>query len=102
MLGACPVADDAVLLVSELVTNAITHTRSGAGGTFKVMICHYPSRLFVGVTDEGAATAPGVSPPGGLEPSGRGLYLVAGIATCWGHERSGPRGRTVWFGLDCP
>ena len=29
VLGGCPAADDAVLLTSELVTNAITHTASG-------------------------------------------------------------------------
>ena len=39
VLGGCPAADDAVLLTSELVTNAITHTASGRGG--KVVVTVY-------------------------------------------------------------
>lgn len=102
-VSPCPVADDAVLLVSELATNAILHGgSSGPGGTFKVMVCHLPGRLYIGVTDMGSATAPGVVPDPGLATSGRGLRLLAEIAACWGHERSGRGGRTVWFGLDCP
>jgi serine/threonine-protein kinase RsbW len=102
VLGSCPLTDDAVLLVSELATNAIQHGGSGLGGTFKVTVCHYPARLYVGVTDEGSATAPVLVPAADLAPSGRGLYLVAQIATSWGHERSGRSGRIVWFGMDCP
>jgi anti-sigma regulatory factor (Ser/Thr protein kinase) len=95
--------ETALLLVSELATNAILHGgSSGPGGTFKVMVCHLPGRLYIGVTDMGSATAPGVVPDPGLATSGRGLRLLAEIAACWGHERSGRGGRTVWFGLDCP
>ena len=39
VLGGCPAADDAVLLTSELVTNAVTHTASGTGG--KVVVTVY-------------------------------------------------------------
>ena len=37
-LGSSPVADDAVLLVSELATNALEHTMTGNGGQFEVTI----------------------------------------------------------------
>src|SRR6266568_2885321 len=39
-LGACPAADDAVLLASELVTNALEHSISGQDGTFTVTVFH--------------------------------------------------------------
>ena len=39
VLGPCPVTDEAVLLVSELATNALEHTSTGDGGQFQVTIC---------------------------------------------------------------
>jgi anti-sigma regulatory factor (Ser/Thr protein kinase) len=42
VLGLCPVLDEAVLLVSELATNAIEHTATGNEGSFHVTI--YPRR----------------------------------------------------------
>ena len=35
VLGPCPVSDEAVLLVSELATNALEHTSTGDGGQFQ-------------------------------------------------------------------
>jgi len=43
-LGDCPVADDAVHLLSELSANAIAHSDSGkSGGTFTVRAQHFPN-----------------------------------------------------------
>jgi serine/threonine-protein kinase RsbW len=57
-LGACPVLDEAVLLVSELATNAIEHTPTGNGGTFHVSIHHGETRLLIAVIDGGSEKTP--------------------------------------------
>jgi serine/threonine-protein kinase RsbW len=98
VLGPCPVTDEAVLLVSELATNALEHTSTGDGGQFQVTICHNATSLLIGVSDNGSAKAP---EPGPLDPeseTGRGLGLVELIADRWGYC-GGEHGRTVWFEL---
>jgi anti-sigma regulatory factor (Ser/Thr protein kinase) len=98
ILGLCPVADDAVLLVSELATNALEHTTTGDGGQFEVTIYRDQTSVLVGVTDNGSDKAPAA---GSVDPegeTGRGLGLVELLAHRWGHC-GGEHGRTVWFEL---
>jgi anti-sigma regulatory factor (Ser/Thr protein kinase) len=98
VLGRCPVTDEAVLLVSELATNALEHTSTGDGGQFQVTICRNGMSLLIGVSDNGSAKTP---EPGPLDPgseTGRGLGLVELIADRWGYC-GGEHGRTVWFVL---
>jgi len=99
VLGGCPVSDEAVLLTSELVTNAITHTASGRGG--KVMVAAYrdDTRVRVEVRDDGSAEIPVVRPHDEAGDCGYGLGLVELMAHRWGH-RGGRRGRVVWFMLE--
>ncbi len=52
-LGACPAADDGVLLVSELATNALTHSASGRGGAFTVTVFHRSGDVRIEVADQG-------------------------------------------------
>jgi anti-sigma regulatory factor (Ser/Thr protein kinase) len=97
-VGSCPVLDEAVLLVSELATNALEHTASGLGGSFDVTVLCGQNMLMIAVTDNGSDKIPA---PGGLDPAsetGRGLELVSLIAARWG-QRGGRHGRTVWFEL---
>jgi anti-sigma regulatory factor (Ser/Thr protein kinase) len=49
------VLDEAVLLTSELCTNALQHTASGSGGTFTVTVIREISRARIEVRDNGAA-----------------------------------------------
>ena len=94
--GGSPDADDAVLMASELATNALVHTASGSGGRFAVSVYRDGGLARVEVWDGGSATAP-VARPGNRDgESGAGLGLVEMLARCWGH-RGGPRGRVVWF-----
>ena len=96
MVGRCPVIDEAVLLVSELATNALVHTASGSGGRFDVTVLGGETSLMVAVTDNGSDKVPS---PSALSPeaeAGRGLGLVESIAERWGHC-GGRHGRTVWF-----
>jgi two-component sensor histidine kinase len=89
VLPGCPRADDLVLAVSELASNAIAHSAS-ASGTFAVRVSATGRWARVEVTDDGPAE--GSSSPG----NGWGLQIVAGVT-----DRSGaaiePDGRrTAW------
>ena len=99
VLGGCPAADDAVLLTSELVTNAVTHTASGTGGKIVVTVYRADTRVRVEVRDDGSDQVPVVRAYGLAEESGYGLGLVELMAQCWGY-RGGRRGRIVWFMLE--
>lgn len=98
LLGDCPVADDVVLLLSELGTNAISHSKSGtAGGKFIVRVSDFVGDYVYGeVEDEGSDWL------GDLVLSARrphGLYVVRQLATACGVDR-GKRTRIVWFTID--
>jgi two-component sensor histidine kinase len=80
--------DTAVLLISELVTNAIMH---GAGRIVMTIERSGPVTRFA-VTDEGAGT-PRVRDDPGAE-GGWGLRLVEQLAARWGLRQSGTG---VWF-----
>jgi anti-sigma regulatory factor (Ser/Thr protein kinase) len=95
----CPVADEVVLLASELATNAIAHTASGMDGTFVVRVLVQDGWLRTEISDLGSDTAPSVRPSGPPDESGRGLRLVDMLASRWGFQ-GGPSGRVVWFEMD--
>jgi hypothetical protein len=83
-------AADADLVVSELMTNALVHTRSGQrGGTVIVLMAGGWDAVTVHVHDMGASGQ--VPRPhsaddggGGLPDGGRGLAIVAVIGAEWG------------------
>lgn len=84
----------AVLLVSELVTNAVVHAYSAPDLTVRLR----REVLWVGVADIGAG-APAQRPHQLDALSGRGLRLVDQIASSWGVQPR-PVGKVVWFELD--
>ena len=90
--------DAATLLTSEIVTNAIQHTRSGAeGGTVTIVVIGISRGILVEIIDDGAAGAPVVK--GDLYAAeGHGLFLVEHLASEWGYQRD-EAGTTVWFHL---
>ena len=89
LLPACPPLDDLLIFVSELASNAVAHTRSGApGGLFTVEVTWSPDSARVVVGDQGSDEVPvSAAPPGDqaayLE-SGRGLLLIAAMSAAWG------------------
>jgi anti-sigma regulatory factor (Ser/Thr protein kinase) len=99
VLSGCPVTDEVVLLTSELVTNAITHTASGTGGKVTVTVYRGDTRVRVEVRDDGSAEIPVVRARDEDRDCGYGLGLVELMAHRWGH-RGGQRGRIVWFMLE--
>jgi len=99
VLDGCPAADDAILLTSELVTNAIAHTASGEGGKVVVTVYRAETRVRVEVKDDGSDQAPAVQEADEDRESGFGLGLVDLMADRWGHC-GGRRSRVVWFMLE--
>ena len=87
--------ETALLLVSELATNAIRH------GTPPVRLSLRldSDKLRVEVTDS-SPTLPELGTPGSDQTSGRGLQIVQQLAARWGSSASRTRlGKTVWFEL---
>ena len=90
------IRDDVLLLVSELVTNAVRHAGAGPEHPLQVQLQHGPRWVVVAVTDEGPGFTGCPSPSEGNEPGGWGLFLVDQIADRWGVERT-TSGNCVWF-----
>ena len=90
--------ETAMLLVSELVTNAVVHAASPVDLAVDV----HEDTVVVSVTD--ADTGPIVVPTSltmGLGEGGRGFVLVDRLADAWGTEHHGGR-KTVWFRVRSP
>ena len=92
--GCEPLVDDATLLVSEMVTNAIRHT----DGKSVLKLQRETDRVRITVTDtETRPPAPNMR----FEPtatSGRGMHLIDALASAWGVEPTGS-GKSVWADL---
>ncbi|MCE3556509.1 SpoIIE family protein phosphatase [Pseudonocardia sp. RS11V-5] len=92
--------DDVVLLTSELCENAVLH----AGTEFDVAVAAGDDEVTVAVTDHGpAALELHLAEPrqryGRAATHGRGLSLVARIATTWGTRHDADGRHTVWFSI---
>ncbi|MFD8965098.1 ATP-binding protein [Streptomyces sp. NPDC059568] len=94
--GLDAVADDVALVVSELVTNAVKHSR-GTHITMDLRL--HGAVLRIAVRDD-TSRLPQIRPPGPDAESGRGLILVKGIADqyngSWGVSADGT---TTWCTL---
>jgi two-component sensor histidine kinase len=90
------VLEDAHLLVTELVTNAVRHAALRDDQSIEIEACPSGRALRVAVTNPGTAELAHRLP----QPvySGRGLLLVAKIASRWGVE-TGAR-TAIWFEID--
>jgi anti-sigma regulatory factor (Ser/Thr protein kinase) len=90
------VVDDAALVATELVANAVLH----AGGPIGLALSwtvDEPKRVRVQVSDD-SPSPPVARSYGSGASTGRGLALVASIATRWGVDRS-DGGKVVWAEL---
>jgi anti-sigma regulatory factor (Ser/Thr protein kinase) len=83
--------DAAVLMVSELATNAVVHTTS----PFTIGIDRSDHEARISVTDQGVGT-PRLRHAASTDTDGRGLGIVAAFATAWGVDLH-PDSKTVWF-----
>ncbi|MFD9047935.1 ATP-binding protein [Streptomyces zaomyceticus] len=94
--GLDALVDDARLIVSELVANAVQHTASRRIG---VSVTRHPDHVRIVVTDTSRTLPASATHPLGDEAeSGRGLQLVDQFATRWGSKRF-RTGKQVWAEL---
>jgi len=94
---------DLVAVLAELVGNAVRHADPLPGGVVRVAWRLRPAvdgqRVQLRVTDGGAASGPLMRPSAPEAVDGRGLHIVAGLASRWGVERDG-LGQSVWAEFD--
>ena len=88
------VIDTAVLLASELVTNAVLHART----PLTVTVSLDERRLRVEVWDH-STVVPQPRPYQVDDATGRGLAMIGAYAAAWGVEPQ-PDGKCVWFEID--
>lgn len=95
--GLDNLSDDVALLISELVGNAVRH----AGTDVAVTVALGPRGVRVEVGDD----LPQMPGEGGsaaeMAEGGRGLEIVAKLATRWGVTTRVP-GKTIWFEIEKP
>jgi anti-sigma regulatory factor (Ser/Thr protein kinase) len=92
------VLDDARLLVSELVANAVEHVRED--GQIGLRVELRDGVLRVDVLDPGAGFVPRARRPDDPKGSGWGLHFVARLADRWSADAG--RFNRVWFEIDAP
>jgi anti-sigma regulatory factor (Ser/Thr protein kinase) len=94
------VIDTALLLLSELVTNSVRHSRSGQpGGTVTVVVCAGSDGVLIQVRDGGGPAEPRLLNAGRsgavAAEHGYGLLLVSALAHNWGTMTT-RSGRVTW------
>jgi serine/threonine-protein kinase RsbW len=88
--------DEATLVVSELVTNAVIHARTAVA----VGVTVTPEKVRIAVSDDNSRL-PVVGETPEDATSGRGLHLVGAIAQAWGVEEQATA-KVVWAELPRP
>jgi anti-sigma regulatory factor (Ser/Thr protein kinase) len=86
--------DDATLLVSELITNAVKY---GPEEQIRLIVSDDGTRTRFTVHDLGLGPLPEMRAEDDPAPGGHGLRLVDAVADRWGVERGSTR---VWFELE--
>ncbi|GAB2835526.1 ATP-binding protein [Lentzea nigeriaca] len=87
-------ADDAQLVVTELVSNGIDHGE----GLITLTVSRRNSGMLVEVHDE-SSKQPLVRPVDPSSARGRGMQLVQALSARWGTTPD-PRGKVVWAELE--
>lgn len=93
--GCSKLADEALLVTSELVTNAIVH----AGSAPELVLRFSGTALHIEVRDMSPETpTPNDAEPGDL--GGRGLAMIDRLAAAWGVTPTPSGGKAVWVDLN--
>jgi anti-sigma regulatory factor (Ser/Thr protein kinase) len=90
---------DVALIVSELVTNSVTHANVGPDQTLMVECAPLADRLRITVTDPGARLKPHLRQPDHNVSGGYGLAIVASLSLAWGVVRDSVGTTSVWCEL---
>jgi len=90
--------DDAVLVLSELVSNSIKHAAPLPSGDISLRWSIRQDRLHLEITDGGGQTRPQAAVAAVSSLGGRGLDIVRSICSAWGVTEEG-EAVTVWADL---
>lgn len=94
--GLGVLADDSCVIVSELVTNSLDHTRSR---NIRVTVSRpTPGWVRVAVVDKAPRTLPEMRTASASDTGGRGLVVVEALSDRWGTDLLG-WGKRVWAEL---
>ncbi|MFC9649919.1 MULTISPECIES: ATP-binding protein [unclassified Streptomyces] len=92
-------AEDVLLVVSELVTNACLHAEGPEG----LRVAQTAKVLRLEVTDRGTGQPAPRTPHRAGRPGGHGMFIVQRLCLDWGVVRTpGAAGKTVWAELAAP
>ena len=89
-------AQSLILLVSEVVSNAVRHSEGDAAAPIEMAVSVDDEKIRVTVTDAGNGFVPRPRDPSSAS-DGYGLYLLEKVAACWGVESEDDT--KVWFEL---
>jgi anti-sigma regulatory factor (Ser/Thr protein kinase) len=88
--------NSALLIATELVTNAVRHSGMGEGDTLMLVVDLSLGRAIISVRDRGPGFSPsGLEPPSTDAGNGWGLRVVEALSTAWGVRREA-EGFSVW------
>ncbi len=91
-----PERSDVLIVLSELMANAVRHARPLPRGRVRASWRIDGAVVELAVVDGGAHTRPEVAHPAPAAGSGRGLVIVASLASAWGVEGAGTDRQRVW------
>jgi anti-sigma regulatory factor (Ser/Thr protein kinase) len=85
--------EDVLLVISELVTNAVRHAGASSGEKIDVAVTNLGQLIRIEVVDGEPEAAPQLRDDD--RPGGMGLLVVSGLCRDWGTQRNGDH-KTVW------
>lgn len=97
--GLTAVEDAALVVLSELLTNAVVHARVPPGREIETRFLPQPNGVRIQV-DDADGRRPRLCDQSA--EGGRGLVLVAGLSDCWGVSERNGVGKSVWAVLTAP
>lgn len=95
-----PVLGDALLVASELVTNAVLHSGCKSEETLEVCVRRTDRAVAISVHDPGTSGTTAAPVEAISATSGYGLWIIERLSQRWGHERTD--GYRVWAELALP
>ncbi|MFF0868252.1 ATP-binding protein [Nonomuraea sp. NPDC003560] len=94
--GLHELSDDAALVVSELVTNAVRYAMYAAGRReIELLLMRVSPHVLLAVADP-SDEVPRRKEPDFISENGRGLYIVETYSQCWGWDPLDRGGKAVW------
>jgi anti-sigma regulatory factor (Ser/Thr protein kinase) len=100
--GLPVLVDDAAVIVSELVTNALRHGGGAMNGAahedVELILWRRSGQVVCAVTDPGTGT-PVLVRPDPFGEAGRGLHVVQALSATWGWTRLGGSRKAVWAAM---